>query len=42
VPKRAPISWDSAAPYQGMGFRLIEADVKDAYYKVEELPVVKG
>ena len=42
VPKRAPIPWDSAAPYQGMGFRLIEADVKEANYKVEELPVVKG
>lgn len=42
VPKRAPIPWDSAAPYQGLGFRLIEADIKEAYYKVEELPVVKG
>ena len=42
VPKRAPVPWDSEQPYKGMGFREVEADVKDAYYKIVELPVTKG
>ena len=42
VPKRAPVPWDEAAPYKGMGFRVVEADVKDTYYKIDERPVVKG
>ena len=42
VPKRAPLPWDANQPYKGMGFRSVEADVKDAYYKVADLPVPKG
>ncbi len=42
VPKRAPIPWDPSTPYKGMGFRVVEADVKESYYKIEEQPVVKG
>jgi predicted phosphodiesterase len=40
VPKKAPIPWDAAAPYEGLGFRDIEADVKEAEYEITELPVV--
>jgi predicted phosphodiesterase len=42
VPKKAPIPWDAAAPYKGLGFRDIEADVKETKYEITELPVVKG
>ena len=40
VPKKAPIPWDATAPYKGLGFRDIEADVKKADYEMTELPVV--
>ncbi len=42
VPKRAALPWDPDQPYKGIGFRSVEADVKDAYYKIMELPVPKG
>jgi 3',5'-cyclic AMP phosphodiesterase CpdA len=42
VPKRAPLPWDPEQPYKGIGFRSVEADVKDAYYKIAELPLPKG
>jgi len=42
VPKRAPLPWDPDQPYKGIGFRSVEADVKDAYYKLAELPLAKG
>lgn len=42
APKRAPLPWDPAAPYKGLGFRQIEADVKKAKYEITELPVTKG
>ncbi|MBI3649589.1 MAG: metallophosphoesterase [Acidobacteria bacterium] len=42
VPKRAPIAWDTNAPYQGLGFRDIEAYIKKSRYEIHELPVVKG
>jgi 3',5'-cyclic AMP phosphodiesterase CpdA len=41
-PKRAPIPWDNAAPYKGLGFRDVEADVTHAKYEIIELPVRKG
>ena len=28
VPKKAPIPWDEAAPYKGLGFRSVEAQVR--------------
>ena len=42
VPKRAPLPWDAEQPYKGIGFRSVEADVKDAYYKIAEQPMAKG
>jgi hypothetical protein len=42
VPKRAPIPWDASAPYRGLGYREIEADVKKARYQMTELPVGEG
>ena len=40
VPKRAPVAWDAAHPYRGLGFREIEAERDE--YKLTELPVVKA
>jgi predicted phosphodiesterase len=37
VPKRAPLAWDSAQPYRGLGFRQVEAERDE--YKIAELPV---
>jgi predicted phosphodiesterase len=42
VPKKAPIPWDAAAPYKGLGFRDVEADGKKVEYAITELPVVKA
>ena len=38
-PKRAPIPWNPAAPYKGLGFREVEADVEHAKYDISEFPV---
>jgi len=40
--KRAPLPWDAALPYKGLGFREVEAEVKTAEYKITEFPVSKG
>jgi 3',5'-cyclic AMP phosphodiesterase CpdA len=40
-PKRAPIAWDPAQPYRGLGFREIEAEAKPPQIKLTEHPVVK-
>jgi len=40
VPKRAPVAWDPAQPYRGLGFRRVEAEPKE--YKLTELPVLKA
>jgi Icc-related predicted phosphoesterase len=42
LPKKAPVPWDAAAPYKGLGFREVEAEVRKASYGITELPVVKG
>ena len=42
VPKRAPVAWNPAEPYKGMGFRNVEAKVAKAEYEIVELPVSKG
>lgn len=42
VPKKAPIPWDAAAPYKGLGFREVEANSRKASYEMTELPVTKG
>ncbi len=41
-PKRAPLAWDPAQPYRGLGFREVEPDAKGAGWKIDELPVVKA
>ena len=40
--KRTPLPWDPAMPYKGLGFREIEAEVKEAQYKIAEFPVTKA
>ena len=42
VPKRAPLPWDASAPYRGLGFREVEADVPKARFEIEELMVSKA
>jgi 3',5'-cyclic AMP phosphodiesterase CpdA len=39
-PKRAPLAWDPAQPYKGLGFREVEAEYGE--YKITELPVTKA
>ena len=41
-PKRAPLPWDAAQPYRGLGYRDVEAEVQKAAYRITELPIVKG
>jgi len=38
-PKRVPIPWDAAHPYQGLGFRGIEAETRKPAYGLVEFPV---
>jgi 3',5'-cyclic AMP phosphodiesterase CpdA len=40
VPKKAPVPWDPAAPYAGLGFREVEAQVAKAEFTSTERPVV--
>ena len=42
VPKRKPIPWDAAAPYRGLGFREVDAEMKEARFVIAERPVVRG
>lgn len=42
APKRAPLPWDATAPYRGLGFREVEAEVRKRRYEITELPVVKS
>jgi 3',5'-cyclic AMP phosphodiesterase CpdA len=41
-PKRAPLPWDPAAPYKGLGFREVEAEVDASRYRITERPVSAG
>jgi 3',5'-cyclic AMP phosphodiesterase CpdA len=41
VPKKAPLPWDSAKPYNGLGFRTVQAKSGDAPYSLTEWPAVK-
>jgi hypothetical protein len=41
-PKRVPVPWNAAAPYKGLGFREVEADVDEAKYNITEYPVVRS
>jgi calcineurin-like phosphoesterase family protein len=42
VPKRVPIPWDPAHPYQGLGFRSVDAEVAKNEYEITEYPVMKA
>ena len=42
VPKKAPIPWDPAKPYNGLGFRTVDAKSGGAPYSLTEWPVAKG
>lgn len=39
--KRTPLPWDPGAPYQGLGFREIEAERAGTRLQVTEFPVVR-
>jgi 3',5'-cyclic AMP phosphodiesterase CpdA len=41
-PKRAPLPWDTAQPYRGLGFREIESEAGKTALTITELPVPKG
>jgi len=41
-PNRTPLPWNPAQPYKGLGFRGVDAEVKEAEYKLTEYPVVKA
>lgn len=41
-PKRAPVPWDPAQPYRGLGFREVEAEDRAEQFTITELPVVQG
>jgi len=42
VPKKAPIPWDPANPYKGLGFRTVQAQAGGKEYPISEWPVTKG
>jgi len=42
VPKKAPLPWDPATPYNGLGFRTIQAKTPSNTYALTEWPVMKG
>ena len=39
VPKKAPIPWDAAAPYKGMGLRIVQDDVAKPTPEFTEKPM---
>jgi hypothetical protein len=41
-PKREPVPWDPAQPYQGLGFRGVDVEVEKAAYQITEYPVRKA
>ena len=41
-PKRAPLPWDPAQPYAGLGFREVEAEKRPNDYTLTELPIQKA
>ena len=41
-PKRAPLAWNAAEPYKGLGFRRVKAEVQRAQYPITEFPVNKA
>jgi len=41
APKRAPVPWEAAAPYRGLGFRDVKAGARKPSYEITELTVLK-
>jgi len=41
VPKKAPVPWEEAAPYKGLGFRSVEAQPAKPDYIIVEYPLNK-
>jgi hypothetical protein len=41
-PNRTPVPWDPAQPYKGLGFRSVDAELKEAAYRITEYPVIKA
>jgi hypothetical protein len=43
VPKKAPLPWDAALPFKGIGYRqiLVEGREREGEMRMDELPVVK-
>jgi hypothetical protein len=39
VPVKNPIPWDASQPYKGLGFRSVEAKVKETRYAISEFSV---
>ena len=40
--KRSPLPWDPAHPWQGLGFREVDAEPKKAAYRITEFPVTRS
>ncbi|MGC2520129.1 MAG: metallophosphoesterase [Burkholderiales bacterium] len=41
MPRRDPIRWDASQPYRGLGFREVDAEIRDAAYAITEYPVAR-
>jgi Icc-related predicted phosphoesterase len=39
VPKKAPIPWDAAQPYKGLGFRQVQPKVNPVNFAITNIPV---
>jgi Icc-related predicted phosphoesterase/plastocyanin len=39
VPKKAPIPWDAAYPYKGLGYRQVQPKVSPADFAITDMPV---
>ena len=39
VPKKAPIPWDAANPYKGLGFRQVQPKVSPVDFAITDMPV---
>jgi hypothetical protein len=42
VPKKAPVAWDPAQPFKGLGWRTVESDPKKAGVSFAEHPLAKA
>jgi 3',5'-cyclic AMP phosphodiesterase CpdA len=42
VPKKAPIPWDAAKPFNGLGYRRVDPKKADVAKRITEMPVVKA